>query len=217
MEYKHTFAGISSNGDVPFDKEFDIVNEYDDETIAVSKNEYQCYLGSKTVNYRIAVRIQQGAELDPDYEGKMFVEVDLVPAFRSLHREKRDELIKFFGVDYGDGIVNYGKKDDMTYYSDAVQDGLSVTLAEEQYEYKDIADYAELETKIMNDIANTYSCMTGLSGFYLDRPTNMLGMTGWDWLRQYCNNVSMTTILKDLKKRYTNTTWDTEQTLEQNQ
>lgn len=210
MEYKHTFAGISSNGDISFDKEFDIVNEYDDETIAVSKNEYQCYLGEKTINYRIVVRIQDGAEFDPEYEGKMFAEVCLVPAFRSLHREKRDGLIKFYGIDYNGNMANYGKKDDMTYYSDAVQDGLSVTLAEEQYEYEGPLDYARLQDDVLSDIANTYSCMTGLSGFYLDRPTNMLGMTGWDWLRQYCNNVSMTTIFRDLKKRYSNDTSDKE-------
>lgn len=200
MEYKHTFAGISSNGDISFDKEFDIVNEYDDETIAVSKNEYKCYLGSKTINYRIAVRIQDGAEFEQD--GKMFVEVDLVPAFRNLHRAKRDEIVKYYGMDYDENIATYGKKDDMTYYSDAVQDGLSVTLAYEQYDYDGSLDHAQIQDKVLSDIANTYSCMTGLSGFFLDKPTNMLGMTGWDWLRQYCNNVSMTTILKDLKKRY---------------
>lgn len=204
MEYKHTFAGISSNEDIPFDKEFDIVNEYDDETIAVSKNEYQCYLGSKTVNYRIGVRIQDGAEFEQD--GKMFVQVELVPAFRSLHREKRDELLKYYGVDYGNNLSKYGKKDDMTYYSDAIQDGLSVILANEEYEYDGSLDYARLQDDVLSDIANTYSCMTDMSGFFLDRPTNMLGMTGWDWLRQYCNNVSMTTILKDLKKRYTTDT-----------
>lgn len=208
MEYKHTFAGISSNGDVPFNEEFDIVNEYDDETIAVSKNEYQCYLGSKTVNYRIGIRIQDGAEFKQD--GKMFVRVELVPAFRSLHREKRYELLKYYGVDYGNDLSKYGKKDDMTYYSDAMQDGLSVILAKEEYKYNGSLDYARLQDDVLLDIANTYSCMTGLSGFFLDRPTNMLGMTGWDWLRQYCNNVSMTTILRDLKKRHSNDISDKE-------
>lgn len=200
MEYKHNFAGISSNGNVDFNDEFNIVNEYDGETIAVSKQEYKCYLGEKTINYRIAVRVQDGAEFDQ--EGKMFVEVDLVPAFRNLHRAKRDEIVKYYGMDYDENIATYGKKDDMTYYGDAVQDGLSVTLAYEQYDYDDTKQYEKLQSNVMSDIANTYSCMTGLSGFFLDRPTNMLGMTGWDWLRQYCNNVSMTTILKDLKKRY---------------
>lgn len=213
MEYKHTFAGISSNGDIPFNEEFDIVNEYDDETIAISKNEYQCYLGNKTVNYRIAVRIQDGVEFGQ--EGKMFVQVELVPAFRSLHRSKRDELLKYHGADYGDDLSKYGKKDDLNYYSDAVQEGFSVTFANEEYEYE--GNFSILQDTVMSDIANTYSCMTGLSGLYLDRSTNMLGMTGWDWLRQYCNNVSMTTILKDIKKRYTNSTWDTEQTSEQSQ
>lgn len=200
MEYKHNFAGISSNGDIPFNDEFDIVDDYGYELVAVSKDEYKCYLGSKTVNYRIAVRFQNGSEFD--MPGKMFVEVDLVPAFRSLHRKNRDDMIKNYAYEYGSDPVKYGKKDDMRYYSDAVSYGMSVVLSNEEYDCDSEDEYDMIQNEVMADISNTYICMTGLSGFFLDRPTNMLGMNGWDWLRQLCNGVSMSTILKDIKKRY---------------
>lgn len=201
MEYKHTFAGVYSNGNANWKDEFDTVYDWTEESLVVSKNEYKCYLGSKTVNYRLAIELQDSQEFDQDNPRYINVNMHLVPAFRNICREKRDDIIKFAG-DANFDMEKYGKKDDLLYYQDAVSYGSTVPLYNQSYSIDDENDYENKINQILDDAANTYLGIAGMIGFYLDRPTNMLGMTGWDWLRQYCNNVSMTTILKDLKKRY---------------
>lgn len=201
MEYKHTFAGVSSNGNTDWEKEFDIVYDCGTEMIAVSKDEYKCYLGEKTINYRIGVQLDDSEEFNNDDPTYIVASMYLIPAYRNLSRDNREDIIKFAGDSMID-LKKYGKKDDLTYYQDVISYGTTVFLASDSCNYTDRDDYEEKTNQIMNDIANTYNGVTGLIGFYLDRPTNMIGMTGWDWLRMHCNGVKMKTIMKDLKKRY---------------
>lgn len=201
MEYKHTFAGISSNGTANWKDEFDIVCDYGTEMIVVSKEEYKCYLGEKTINYRIGVQLESSEEFNNDNPPYVVANMYLIPAFRNLSRNNRDDIVKFVGNSTID-LNKYGKKDDLTYYQDVISYGTTVFLASQDKNYTNKNEYDKNINSILNDIANTYTGITGLIGFYLDKPTNMLGMTGWDWLRMHCNGVKMKTIMKDLKKRY---------------
>lgn len=194
MEHKHTFNGISSNSDFGFDDRFDVVYDSVEEIVAVSKEEYKCYLGSKTIHYRIGIQLSDAAWFGES--GVIYATVGLVPSYRCIPKDKREE----FRNHRCDDDVNYGKKDDTDYFLDAVMEGYYTVLANERYEYDEDGENA-VENKfneIKSDIVNTYIGMTGLIGFYLDRSTNLLGMTGWDWLRIYCNGVKTQTIVKEI-------------------
>lgn len=195
MEYKHTFAGVSTQYDADWKDEFNLVFDSGYETIAVSKQEYKCYLGEKTISYRIGIELQDGAEFDNS--GNIYYTMCLVPAFRCLHRKERDDIMKYRYTD-----EKYGKPEDMSYYEDAILDGKYTVLHYGNSELKENEEFSDASEEILNNVASTYNGITGLIAFYLDRPTNMLGMNGWDWLRQLCNGASMSTILKDIKKRY---------------
>lgn len=176
MEYKHNFAGVSSNSNIPVDKEFEIIYDNGDyELDAVSKREFQCYLGSKTINYRIGLQIQDGAEFDSD--GKMYVNLYLIPCYRNLHKKNKEN----FFASYAGGLIDekdYGKKDDMNYFQDAIWDGTYVVLHYETIDYDSSEDYLAKQQKILEDCANTYQAITGLIGFHLDRYQNRIGYTG---------------------------------------
>lgn len=200
MEYKHNFAGVSSNGDASFENEFKTIYDNDCEFTAVSKEEYQCYLGSKTINYRICIQIQDGAEFDSD--GKMYVSLYLVPCYRSLHKNNREELKSSYIEGYL-GDEKYGSKNDLNgYFYDAVSYGYYVVLYNDSIEYDGYEDYDNKKDKILEDCANTYQGITGLIGFHLDRYQNRIGETGWDYLRRFCNNVKMQTILREKMKQF---------------
>lgn len=203
MEYKHNFAGVSSNYDVDFNNEF--IEVFDDcgESIYVTKDEYVCYLGSKTVYYRLALQIQDGAEFGSD--NKLYVNLFLVPSFRSLCKENRESVISFCGYDvnvYKEQLEEYKKKDCLFYFEDAIGYGFTVYLYEDSYDYKDSAEFGEISKRIKSDLASVYTGITGMIGFFLDRPINRIGMDGWMWLRHICNNVKMSTITKELHKKY---------------
>ena len=193
-EYKHKFAGISSNDDKPFEDVFDVI-ERNYQTICISKNSGVAYLGSKTIQFKVVVDIQDMSEYDDNKE--IYTAIYIVPFYKNLHKHNREKL---FG-EVCDDISEKEYADSKWYYTDALDYGMSVFLTQEGRKYRKNTYNKVIET-IKGDIANTSSAYLGLIGFYLDKPINRIGMNGWDYLRQYCNNVKMTTIIKELKKRY---------------
>ena len=203
MEYKHNFSMISSNNDADFDNEFTRLSEYDGEMIAVSKGIYQCFLGSKTIKYRIGVEVMDSSEIPDNDEAEIYVSLFLVPAFTCLCKEKREAIMNSFGLD----AAAY-KSDPDIYFHDAIEYGMTVLLEHRSYEYDalDLDSREKVVTDVLGDIASTYSAITGMIGFWLDRCVNRIGETGWDWLRILCNGVSHSTILKGIMKKLEKTT-----------
>lgn len=58
--------------------------------------------------------------------------------------------------------------------------GLYVQMAADGKFVEDCEDYANDD--VVNKIASVYECIDGLRGFYLDKPLNAIGTTGWDCL-----------------------------------
>ena len=203
MEYKHSFAGVSSNGGAKFFDNFNELYNYDGEFAAISKNEYQCFLGNKTINYRVGIEIMDDRSFESNEENKLYMTMYFVPCFRNIHKSKKNDLL---GGVCEEEKSYYGKREDTHYFVDAIDGGYTVLIHYEVFDCntdddEDITRYPEA-IKILDDIANTYNAITGLCGFYLDRCVNRIGETGWDKLRELCNGVKLDTIIKEIRKRY---------------
>lgn len=61
--------------------------------------------------------------------------------------------------------------------ADFAQEGYGVSLGEEIVEA-----HEQWNENILNGFATAIETINSLRGFYLDRPVNRLGMTGWDFL-----------------------------------
>ena len=193
-EYKHKFASVSSNDDKSFEDVFDVI-ERGYQTICISKDSGVAYLGNKAIQFKVVVDIQDMSEYDDKKE--VYTAIYIVPFYKNLHKCNREKL-------YSEVCDNISEKEyanDKWYYTDALDYGMSVFLTQEGRKYRKNTYDKVIET-IKGDIANIIAGYIGLIGFHLDKPINRIGMNGWDYLRQYCNGVKMTTIIKELKKRY---------------
>jgi hypothetical protein len=194
--YKHTFCGSSSNYDRKFEDVFDIVFQ-DEEIIAVYKDTKRVYLGSKGIDLKLVLQIEDFSQYSD--EKCILSTLYYVPMFKNLHKDRKQSMLDSIG-DPDLTMKEYA--DNPMYYFDAVSDGLTIYLCQEKREYESDEEYKEVLEKLKADITNTCWGYMGLIGFYLNRPVNRIGENGWDYLRQFCNGVKMQTILKELKKRY---------------
>lgn len=194
--YKHTFCGSSSNDDRKFEDEFDIVFQ-DGDITAVSKDTKRVYLGSKSIDLKLVLQIEDWYHYSDEH--CILATLSYVPMFKNLHKDKKQSMLDSIG-DPNLTMKEYA--DNPMYYFDAVNEGLNIYLCQEKREYESEENYKEVLEKVKVDVANTCCGYIGLVGFYLDKAVDRLGESGWDYLRQYCNGVKMQTILKELKKRY---------------
>lgn len=194
-EYKHKFAGVSSNDDRKFEDEFIEVFRDSGQIVAVSKKTQRVGLGSKNIDLRLVVNIEDWYRYSD--KSNFIATLAFVPVFKHLHKDRRKNFLESVGLD----ITEKEYADDLMYYFDAVNEGTEIYLCQEEREYtKD--NYDTVLENMKADIANTTGGYYGLVGFYLDKAVNRIGMNGWDYLRQYCNDVKMSTIIKELKRRY---------------
>lgn len=107
-------------------------------------------------------------------DGSIFYGLYLVPDAKSLAPEKLTSVAKCSGIE----------EDEVDYY-DIFSYGINILVG--NYEDKDCEDIKE---DIINLIANIYTFVDGMFGFYMDKIQNRIGTSGWDMLNDYINGIN---------------------------
>ena len=159
---KYNFAGISTDDYIPFNTVFD--ESPSDECKWISKKEFHHKEVGLSFKYKYVLQVCYGDD------GEQFYELCLVMQPSSFCKEKREELLK----DSGCSSVNELTVEDVqsTLMAGVVPMGRATLKPDED------------NTTLLDSVAATLDCIDHFRGFTLDRPVNMIGVTGWDLIKE---------------------------------
>ena len=109
-----------------------------------------------------------------------------------LNEERKNSVAEMCGYTL-DKYLEYqkGYNDDFTAYADIFDYGMNCVFGYEAKPYETpcecVTDY-DYTKQTLDAIANVYVCFGRLVGFYLDKPQNRIGETGWNYLQDWCAN-----------------------------
>lgn len=156
--------------------------EYDYENILIKKDFFTVELNNKRVKLHTYIKYIDMSEFADDDTNEHIVELGIVPDFKSLSKNKKENILSQFTDEHKE----YYKKNTNELLMDVFMQGYFITLHSEATTNKD-----DVENLINSAIA-IHHCVEGLIGFELDRYQNRLGNTGWDYLENYCNGKDLT-------------------------
>ena len=167
-------------------------NEYsrdDDSLRYISKEEFlhdetDCDEDGLKFNYRYV--INGDAYCD---RGKIhrFYNLYLVVCPKSLCKEKLEDVLDCCGISADEANC-----------CDVVDYGILVPMGDVEFEFDEDNDEG-WNDEVLNNIANVFETINGLRGFYLDKPMNRLGNTGWDLLYEAVRGKDL---FESVKERY---------------
>jgi hypothetical protein len=166
---KHEIFGWSFDHEPKkIDDLFDCIRDTDDEVIFVTKETYEHREEGLNFDYKFVIRAEDAYELtgEPEDEDKWNLEVMLVPTVDSLLPNKREDTI--------DG-------EDCTFI-DLIDEGSYVQFGLESVKVDPGKGYDAVMLPKYDEAASVIDNMNAMRGFYLDKPWNMIGSTGWDIL-----------------------------------
>ena len=182
-QFKHHFAGMSTNTQQDYRDTFETVYWSDDVFCLQTKELYTHEEDNYTFSYRYAVHVQDysnclsDSELEEmDYNG--YIDLCLVIDATSLSTKTKESICG--GDDFSPTAI------------DIIENGYGVSMCGERI----TLESGEWKTQtILADKLNTLSHLVlgidRMRGFYLDRRLNMIGTTGWDAIHQCLNDVDM--------------------------
>ncbi len=188
----YNFAGnFASNNTEKINREDFYEIEYGgvEDILFFSKKKYQFPepVNNKPFFYTYCVMVTNMYEITSaeDYKDEpYFIEVLMIPLFKSLHSSKQKEIIEHFNLDdeeYKEFLEEY-KNSSIAYLSDVATYQYAVRVAKEE-----AVSEKDLDFKI--DSALFFLDMWDrMSGFYLDRSWNMIGTTGWDSIKSFTSD-----------------------------
>jgi hypothetical protein len=181
------FAGISTYMEkVDFNKHFEEYYDGDDRAVYFSKktfrHEEEGYLD---FSYKYAIVVTDVGAYTGD-DAPIVVELMLVPSFNDLTEEKKEGLRESGGYDE-EGFSEDWLWMDVLDYSYAVKMG-EKSIGNPTEDIRDEWINSEPIQAILESVVAVYESVDRLRGFYLDRPWNMIGTTGWDTLKNAINN-----------------------------
>lgn len=173
------FGGISTEvkGCIVVDNEFKKIYETDSELFFLSKKTFHHEEEDFNFDYKYAISIMDISFLTGE-ESPYTVGLYLVVSPNSLCSSSAESIADY--ADWSDNEVS-----DEWKYKDIVDYGLGVLMASSEVEYTE-GDWDELEVlqeEIKNVVA-VYKVIDSLRGFYLDKPMNMIGTNGWDFINE---------------------------------
>lgn len=163
---ENSIFGITFNDVTKVDNIFNEEFFESDNVFFESKETFTHEEEGLTFNYKYAIEAVE-------CEGKIYYGLYLVPCADSLDRSKRGVIADFCGVDESD-ITIY----DIQSYGCGVLMGSEDVISE------------EIDTTYLDKIASVCGIIDSLRGFYLDKPQNRIGTSGWDMLDDYINGKS---------------------------
>ena len=169
----------------PFDHEpkkledlFDCVRDADDEVIYESKETYEHREEGLNFDYKFAIRTENAYEMtgEPEDENMWHMELFLVPTIDSLLPNKQKELQDMVG-EYGEPNI-----------IDLIDEGSYVQFGFEAVKVDPDKGYDAVMLPKYDEAASVVDSMNAMRGFYLDKPLNKIGSTGWDILNGLVGN-----------------------------
>lgn len=146
----------------------------DSEIYLIGKREFKHEEGSLTFKYRYVVTVIDMEEIT-DEDLPVTVELSLVVTPSSMTQERRKDIA------YTNGMED--EEDYVPSFEDVVMEGVGITFGRYAVEgvEGDMLEDKRIQ-EILEEISKKYETMDSMRGFYLDRPWNRIGTTGWDML-----------------------------------
>lgn len=172
---KHEIFGWSFDHEPnKLDDLFDCVRDADDEVIFATKQTYEHREEGFNFDYKFVIRAEDAYELtgEPEDENVWHMEMLLVPTIDSLLPKKQKALQDMVGEDGEPNLI------------DLIDEGSYVQIGFEAVK----VDPAEGLNPKYDEAASVVDNMNAMRGFYLDKPQNRIGSTGWDILNELVGN-----------------------------
>lgn len=176
---KHEIFGwVVDHEPKKLDDLFDCVRDADGEVIYESKQTYEHREEGLNFGYKFVIRAEDAYELtgEPDDENVWYMEMLLVPTIDSLLPKKQKALQDMVGEDGEPNII------------DLIDEGSYVQFGFEAVKVDPDKGYDAVMNPKYDDAASVVNNMNAMRGFYLDKPWNMIGSTGWDILNELVGN-----------------------------
>ena len=176
---KHEIFGwVVDHEPKKLDDLFDCVRDEDDEVIYESKQTYKHREEGLNFDYKFVIRAENAYELtgEPEYENVWHMEMLLVPTIDSLLPKKQKALQDMVGEDGEPNII------------DLIDEGSYVQIGFEAVKVDPAEGYDAVMNPKYDEAASVVDNMNAMMGFYLDKPWNMIGSTGWDILNELVGN-----------------------------
>lgn len=136
----------------------------------VSNKVYEHREEGLNFDYRYAIGVMDMGEITG--EEKICVGLCIVPEFKSLCQKNQDGLVKYFG--FMDDI------EPEPY--DLIDYGECVNFAQEEFTYEEFEGKLD---EVLDIAASVISTIDTFFGFYMDKPVNRIGTTGWDFAESW--------------------------------
>lgn len=175
-----TFGNITCEIDDSF-KLSDIphCSEYGEQSYYYGDEKYDVYLeDDRRVDCKLLIETNDyyGLTGDDTMKGTVEVNVLLVPLPEALDAGQRESVAHSCGVE----------PDELT-IEDVCSYGCYVPMSSEVV--KGVDDDAPLDAdKVQDKVRTAYKCLDcigSMAGFYLDRPMNAMGSSGWDFMESF--------------------------------
>lgn len=176
---KHEIFGWSFDHEPKkLDDLFDCVRDADDEVIYESKQTYEHREEGLNFDYKFVIRAENAYELtgEPEDENVWHMEMLLVPTIDSLLPKRQKDLQDMVGEDGEPNII------------DLIDDGSYVRFGFEAVKVDPDKGYDAVMNPKYDEVASVVDIMNSMRGFYLDKPWNRIGSTGWDMLNDLVGN-----------------------------
>jgi hypothetical protein len=168
---EHEIFGIAFNhetqkvGDL-----FDGLRDNEEEVVYESKKTYKHREEGLNFDYKYVIKAENLEYFTGDSADKDMwsVELMLVPTIDSILPKHRDSLIAQCGEGYEPNLC------------DLVDEGSYVQIGYERVYVDPDAGCDAVMGKKYDEIATVTEHVDSMRGFYLDKPYNMIGSTGWD-------------------------------------
>ena len=170
----YEFDGISTEQYNPQDRE-NFTEPYDG--TLVEKDTFTVELDSKEVQLHIYIEDTDMSEYEDTQDH--VITLGVVPSFNSLTAEHQEDILNQFMPEDRELML----QDTSALIQDALSYGFGIPLHTVTISNPDNVEHA------INSAIAVRSGVSGLIGFELDRPRNLIGNTGWDLLSDYCEGV----------------------------
>lgn len=193
---RYEFNGMVTDTEkcIDVNEEFDIVYDVDDEVFYSSKETFHHDEEGLEFDYKYIIKLTNMAMITGE-EQPLIVELSLVVAPDCLSEKALNNVSESFS--WEDGLSENWKYKDIADYSYSINMGSADVPDIEGIPYTENKDLMHT----LNSITAVYKAVDSMRGFYLDRPVNRLGTTGWDTINE-C--VKGTDAIRETLNRYNN-------------
>lgn len=201
MDYEFLGIGFNKEHMQNWKDKFDVI-EYGDSLALVSKEQfnhgedegfmnglkYRYVVIGENVDYGMTVKDENGEEVPADYYA-----LYLEPEIDQVADNTIQAVAELYGLE--DRPMEELRQEITDV--DLAKEGYGVFLGSINRKSLTYEDGEIWDSETLNGFATVMGMIDSLRGFYLDRPQNRFGMTGWDWLEMTVTDKQFGDIVKE--------------------